>query len=150
MFLFLAFSIPVIGQTDYEAGKWYKESKRDDFGDISGYKYGYLNFDKFNYDYIVVRVEKSSLGIYCSNDSGTIKYNKNNGPFDIKFKDESSNIYNEESNMISSKGALVLNSYSNLYRQLTNGIGKTLSIVIYDVTGDRINSFDVSSFEPSF
>lgn len=98
----------------------------------------------------MVRVEKSGLGIYQSNDSGTLEYYKSDGPFIIKFKDNSSYMYSDESNMISRKGALVLDSYSKLYRQLTNGEGKTLSIVIYDGIGDRINSFDVSSFNPTF
>jgi hypothetical protein len=150
IFLFFAFTNPVISQTDYEAGKWYKESKSDDFGDINGYKYGYLNYDKFNYNFIVVRVEKSGLGIYQSNDSGTLEYYKLSGPYIIKFKDNSGYMYSDESNMISSKGALVLNSYSKLYRQLTNGEGKTLSVVIYNGIGNRINSFNVSSFNPTF
>src|SRR5690606_23003436 len=120
-FFFLAFSKPVNSQTDYEARKWYKESKTDDFGDINGYKYGYLNFDKFNYDRIVVRVEKIAIGIYRINDSGRLKYNKINGPFSIKFKDDSGYVYYEESNMISGNGALVLDSNSKLYRQLTTG-----------------------------
>lgn len=151
IFLLIAFSKPVFSQTDYEARKWYKESKRDDFGEVNGYKYGYLNYDKFNYNYIIVRVEKSGLGIYQSNDSGmTIEYNKPEGPYTIKFKDNSGYVYSDESNMISRNGALVLDSYSKLYGQLTNGEGKTLAIVIYDNSGERINSFDVDSFNPSF
>lgn len=152
VFFVFCVSTPVLSQTNYEACEWYQESKRDDFGDTEDFKYGFGCYDKFKSEYLVVRVEKAGLGIYRTDtyEAEIIKFDEFSRPFTVKHKDEYGNIQSEKTEMISNKGAIVLDSFSQLYTKLTNGKGKVLSVVIYDNTGERLNSFDVSSFKPTF
>lgn len=144
-------STPVISQVKYDVGEWYRDSKRNDFGDIEDYTYGYVSYDKFNAGLLVVRVEKAGLGINRTDyDGEIIKFNEFSAPFSIKYKDKYNNVQNEITDMISRNGSVVLSSSSYLYERLTNRKGEKFSVVIYDSTGERMNSFDVTSFEPIF
>lgn len=150
IFTFLIISISSMGQNN-DFGDWTQELKRDDFGDLENYSYDYLGYDKFSSNYLYVRVEKVGLGIYQSIDGANfISYDRMLSPYSIKIKNTSGYIYDDTTNLISGTGGIVLKVNSNLYQLLTNGNGNKFSIVIYDDLGNRINSFNVSSFQPYF
>lgn len=147
---FLVLATPSIGQNNSEFGNWVKEIKTDDFGDFKNYYFTFLNYDKFSYNHIFIKLEADNLMIYHAyNPTEFIRYNKQSTPYTIKTK--VNNIYEDKTTLVSSKtGSLVISGDSNLYKQITNSTGKIISVVIYDNEGERINSFDVISFKPIF
>ena len=149
IFTFLILSISSLAQNN-DFGDWSQKIKKDDFGDLEDYSYDYLAYDKFNSNYVYIRVEKVGLGIYKSDDGQNfIGIDRTLMPYTIKIKDASGNIYDDMKSLVSDTG-IIFKENSNLYQLLTHSTGKKFSVVIYNNLGKRVNSFDVTSFEPNF
>ena len=146
--LILSFNAIGFSQNKDDFNEWHQKIQTDDFGDFKNYQYSYVAYDNSTYNPIYLRVRKDYLRIHRLNsENELIKYS---GIYILKTKNKLGYIAESKIRFISGKGGLHLDKYSNFYNHLTTIKDSFLKVVIYNESGEKINSFSVNTFDPIF